>query len=157
MWLCGCVATLWLSGPPTLQHILQLRIQSLYFSTSVCLSQLRIASLTQAFACFSRPAEPSGLELRFRAPQRSRAGSSTTVERLSGAERVRATISSASVKKSGVDVANVGMCAVLEARPTRTEPGEGLDPVEPARRLAEILSYIYIYIFIYIRIQKHNC
>ena len=54
------------------------------------------------------------------------------------------------MEKSGVDVANAGMCAVLEARPTRIEPGEGLDPVEPPGRPAEILSYIYIYINIFI-------
>ena len=51
----------------------------------------------------SAPAEPSGFERPFRAPQRSRAGSSCHFERPSGAERARAAISSAPAEPSGFE------------------------------------------------------
>ena len=49
------------------------------------------------------PAEPSWLERPFRAPQRSRAGSSGHFERPSAAERARAAISSAPAEPSGLE------------------------------------------------------
>ena len=70
-------------------------------------------------AMSSAPAQPSGLELPFRAPQRSRAGSSGHFERPSGAERARAAISSAPAEPSGLEVGNVGRCGVFE--PGRAE------------------------------------
>ena len=48
-----------------------------------------ISSARARAAISSAPAEPSGLEQVFRAPQRSRAGSSGHFERPSGAERAR--------------------------------------------------------------------
>ena len=61
--------------------------------------------------CFREPgraissalAEPSEFERPFRAPQRSRAGSSGHFERPSGAERARAAISSAPAEPSGLE------------------------------------------------------
>ena len=84
-------------------------------------------------AISSALAEPNEFELRFRAPQWSRAGSSGRFERPSGAERARAAISSAPAEPSGLDVANVSRCGVFEARPSRTEPARAAMSIAPAQ------------------------
>ena len=69
--------------------------------TRMFVSMLSDAGIRGPAQCsVSGPAESSGLDLRFRAPQQSRPGSSANVERPSGA--------------SGLDLGNVGMCSVFE-------------------------------------------
>ena len=84
----------------------------------------------------SAPAEPSRRKLetsagavfsynqaeQFRAPLRSRAGSSGHFERPSGVEPAWAAISSAPTEPSGFDVTNVGRCGVFE------QPGRAIKP-----------------------------
>ena len=69
----------------------------------LCLAE-RLSGAERARAAMSSaPAEPSGLERPFRAPQQSRTGSSGHFERPSGAERARAAISSAPAEPSGLE------------------------------------------------------
>ena len=97
-------------------------------------------------AISSALAEPSEFERPFRAPQRSRAGSSGHFERPSGAERARAAISSAPAEPSGLDVANVGRCGVFEARPSQ------LSELVPG--MSKPSMYIYIYIIHWLGFRK---